>query len=77
MFPQGQSPMSKRKPQQLKLNVKLFNVRAEGLFEIRIQAASPAAAKYRYFKLAREAGYVSQFCDFLRRGLKAVELHQP
>jgi len=74
--------VTRQKVRQLSLNVRLFNVRADGLWEVKIQATSAAAAKYEYFKLAREAGYVrpgsylSRFRDFLDRGIKAVELHR-
>ena len=41
---------------------------------MQVQAASPAAAKYQVFKLAREAGYFTRFRDFLARGFTAREM---
>jgi hypothetical protein len=70
----------KSKGLQLALDVRLYLVRADGFCEMRVQAASPAAAKWQIFKLAREAGYFSDsrsgFRDFLARGWIARELRR-
>jgi hypothetical protein len=67
-----------RRGKQLTLGVRLFLVRADGWAEVRVQAKSPAAAKYQVFKQAREAGYYrdprSGFRDFLARGWVARDL---
>jgi hypothetical protein len=70
--------MSKSRGQQLRMDVRLYLVAADGFCEMRVQAANPAAAKWKVFKLAREAGYYScsrsGFRDFLARGWKAREV---
>ena len=66
--------MSKRG--QLRLNVRLYLVRAQGYPVMQVQAATPAAAKYQVFKLAREAGYFAHFRQFLSRGFTARELRR-
>ena len=69
-----------RNGRQLKLNVRYYLVRADGFCEMRVQAATAAAAKWQVFKLAREAGYFSDqrsgFRDFLARGWTASELRR-
>jgi len=46
-----------RDSRQLRLNVRYYKVGVRGFGDIQIQAATPAAAKYGVFKMAREAGY--------------------
>ena len=70
-----------RRAKQLTLGVRLYLVRADGFCEMRVQARTPAGAKYQVFKLAREAGYFSSsrggFRDFIDRGWVARELARP
>jgi hypothetical protein len=72
--------MSRRKAKQLVLAVRLFCVRCDGFCDYEVQAPNAAAAKYRAFKSAREAGYFpdprSGFRDFLSRGFKAFEVRR-
>jgi hypothetical protein len=69
-----------RRAKQLTLEVRLYLVRADGFCEMRVQAKTPAGAKWQVFKLAREAGYYSNarsgFRDFLARGWFARELRR-
>lgn len=69
-----------RDRRQLRLEVDLWLVRADGFVEQRVQARSAAAAKYQVFRRAREAGYFSDarsgFRDFLARGFVAVKLRR-
>jgi hypothetical protein len=66
-----------RKPKQLSLELRTYSVRGEN-FEIDdLQARDAPQAKYRAFKLAREAGYFKNgFRDFLERLPIAVELQR-
>lgn len=59
--------MTKSKSPQLLLDVRLYRVGVRGYGDIQVQAPSPAAAKYRVFKLAREAGVFNQMRRFLAR----------
>lgn len=65
---------------QLTLAVKLFRVSCDGFVDYEVQAATAAAAKYRAFKSAREAGYFRDyrngFRDFLNRGFTAREVRR-
>lgn len=66
----------KREGQQLRLDVRLFLVKADGFCDLQIQAASAPAAKYQAFKMGREAGYFPRFRDFLNWGFTAEELRR-
>lgn len=66
-----------RQPKQLRMAVRIFTVTAECWPEARVQAATPAAAKYALFKKAREAGYFPQgFREYLRQNIKVREVRQ-
>jgi hypothetical protein len=70
----------KRKAKQLTLEVRLYLVSADGWEEARVQARTPAGAKYQVLKLLREVGYYNDaragFRRFLSRGWVARELRR-
>jgi len=64
-----------RKPKQLSLELRIFNVRGDSFVIEELQAADAAQAKYRAFKLAHDAGYFRNgFRDFLALRPVAMEL---
>ncbi len=66
-----------RRPKQLSLELRKFDVRGDGFVIDDLQAAYAAQEKYRAYKLAREAGYFRGGCrDFLERHPIAVELQR-
>lgn len=69
--------MPRKKLQQLRLDVRMYLVRGQGLGDLEVQAATPAAAKFEVFRRARSAGYFQQgFRDFLTRRVTAWELRR-
>lgn len=70
--------MTRRKPLQAALDVRRYIVRCHGFDDCTVSAATPAGAKYRAFKLAREAGYFSRgFHAFLANGVTARADRRP
>ena len=71
-----------RRPKQLTLGVRLYTVRADGYDEMRVQAKTPAGARYQVFKLARDAGWFrdersrSGFRRFLDKGWSVREMRR-
>ncbi len=62
---------------QLRLNVRMYLVRGQGLGDLEVQAATPAEAKFEVFRRARSAGYFPNgFQDFLTRRVTARELRR-
>lgn len=72
--------MSKRKNPQLLLEVRLYRVMCDGFGDFEVQVKSAAAAKFKTFLSARDAGYFqdprSGFRDFLSRGFRAREVRR-
>lgn len=67
-----------RRPAQGTLDVRRYIVRCSGFDDCTVSAATPAGAKYRAFKLAREAGYFSRgFHAFLANGVTARADRRP
>lgn len=67
----------KNSQQQLRLNVRFYLVRGDGLGDLQIQARSPSAAKFEVYRRARSAGYFPKgFRDFLARHVTAAELRR-
>lgn len=63
----------KRKNPQLRLDLRIYRVGVSGWPVMQVQAPTPAAAKWRIFKLGREAGYFVKFRDFLPRCVSVRE----
>jgi len=64
---------------QMLLPVRRYVVTMDGFGDMEVQAATAGAARYRYFKSGREAGYFAGgFQDFIDRGgARAREVRRP
>lgn len=70
--------MTRRKPAQATLDVRQYLVRCAGFECCTINASSAAGAKYRAFKLIREAGYFKGgFRAFLAHGVTVQSDRRP
>lgn len=64
--------MKRRHPDQGFFGIRRYIVRCDGFDDCHVEAATASAAKYRAFKLAREAGYFREsFKAFLANGVTA------
>lgn len=64
--------MKRRHPDQGVFGLRRYIVRCDGFGDCHVDAATASGAKYRAYKLAREAGYFPEgFRDFLARGFTA------
>jgi hypothetical protein len=67
-----------KRAKQLSLDIKYYRVECAST-SVTVQAPTPSAAKYRAFKMAKEAGlycYDGGFLAFVGGGVKVAELRQ-
>lgn len=71
------TPTLRRRPQQMRMNVRLYRVSIDDFGECEVQASGRAGARWRAFQIGREAGYFGAgFRDFIARRPRVAELRQ-
>jgi hypothetical protein len=76
--PAQKQPSPHKPAKQLFLDIRLYRVRTGG-GDYEVQAASPSAAKYAAFRVARQTGqycYPGGFLAFVSGGVKVAEVRR-